>query len=282
MNDFSQFFNLDFWQKIFALNQSPWRIFVTILDIAIVAFFLYRAIRFVQGTKLVSLIRGVIVFIALKIIASLIGLTTVEWLLNQVITYGVIAGVIIFQPEIRRALESLGRTTTFFTPGKKSDIDSHITAYEDSMAYMAERKIGALIAIEGAQTLDEYASTGIRLDADISSQLLINIFIPNTPLHDGAVIIQKDKIAVTSAYLPLTEKQGISKEFGTRHRAAIGLAEVSDALVLIVSEETGGISVTHNGEFHADITKERLHSILTHVLNPANEGGISDEKEQME
>ena len=256
MSDFSQIFNLDFWQKILELNQSPWRVFISIIDIAIVSFFLYLAMRFVQGTKLVSLVRGVIIFVLIRIVAGLIGLTTLEWLLNQVITYGAIAGVIIFQPEIRRALEGLGRTTNRLSGGRNRSINSYIEAYEKSFAYMSERKIGALIAIERTQTLSEYASTGIRLDADISSELIINIFIPNTPLHDGAVIIQDDKIAVTSAYLPLTEKTGISKEFGTRHRAAIGLSESSDALVLVVSEETGGISIAYNGELYADISKE--------------------------
>lgn len=265
MTDFNQFFNLEFWQKIFELNESPLRIAIAVLDIAIVSFFLYQAIRFVQGTKLMTLVRGVIIFIFIRIIAGLIGLTTVEWLLNQVITYGVIAGVIIFQPEIRRALESLGRTTTLFTPTKKGSLDGHISAYEKSFAYMSERKIGALIAIEQGQNLNEFVSTGIRLDADITSELLINIFIPNTPLHDGAVIVQGNKIAVTSAYLPLTEKSGISKQFGTRHRAAIGLSEVSDALILVVSEETGGISVAHNGEFFADISKEKFHDILVAI-----------------
>ena len=269
MSDFNQFFNPSFWQKIFELNESPLRIAIAILDIAIVSFFLYQAIRFVQGTKLVTLVRGVIIFIFIKIVAGLIGLTTVEWLLNQVITYGAIAGVIIFQPEIRRALESLGRTTTIFVPTKKGSKDGHIAAYEKSFAYMSERKIGALIAIEQAQNLNEFVSTGIRLDADISSELIINIFIPNTPLHDGAVIVQGDKIAVTSAYLPLTEKSGISKQFGTRHRAAIGLSEVSDALIIVVSEETGGISVAHNSEFFADISKERFHELLVNILTPA-------------
>lgn len=268
MNDFNQFFNPDFWQKIFERNASPTHIAIAILDIAIVSFFLYQGIRFVQGTKLMTLVRGVIIFLFIKVVAGLIGLTTVVWLLNQVITYGVIAIVIIFQPEIRRGLESLGRTTTIFTPTKKGSADGHITAYEKSFAYMSERKIGALIAIEQSQNLAEYVSTGIHLDADITAELIINIFIPNTPLHDGAVIVQGDKIAVTSAYLPLTEKSGISKQFGTRHRAAIGLSEVSDALIIVVSEETGGISVAHNGEFFADISKERFHEILVTILAP--------------
>ena len=128
---------------------------------------------------------------------------------------------------------------------------------------MSPRKIGALIAIEQTQTLQEYISTGIKLDADVSSQLLINIFIPNTPLHDGAVIIQGNKIATACSYLPLSESKAISKEFGTRHRAAIGLSENSDALTIVVSEETGAISITYKGEFIHDLSKENLKVFLS-------------------
>ncbi|MDR0199056.1 MAG: diadenylate cyclase CdaA [Streptococcaceae bacterium] len=266
----SQLFNNDFWQRIGAANSSPWHIFVSVLDIVIVAFIIYRAIRFVSGTRLMILVRGVILFIVVDLIAGFIGLKALQWLLNQVLTYGVIALIIIFQPEIRTALERMGRSTTLFSPKSvKTSVDKQIEAYEKSFAYMSRRKIGALIAIERTQTLEEYAATGIRLDADITSELIINIFIPNTPLHDGAVIVQQNKIAVTSAYLPLTEKTGISKQFGTRHRAAIGLSEVSDALVLVVSEETGGISVAYNKEFFADISPERFHELLVqHLTEP--------------
>jgi diadenylate cyclase len=258
MNDFNQIFNLQSWQEIIQLNLTPWRLFIAIVDISLITFLIYSALRSVQGTKLMTLVRGVLLFIMLKIISGWLGLGTFEWLLNQVITYGVIAAVIVFQPEIRRGLESLGRTTNIFSFSLSDDKkrqSSHIKAYEKSFDYMSERKIGALIVIEQSQTLEEYISTGIKLDADITSELLINIFIPNTPLHDGAVIIQGDKIAVTSAYLPLTENSKISKEFGTRHRAAIGISEVSDAITLIVSEETGGLSITKNGEFYSDLSK---------------------------
>ena len=137
---------------------------------------------------------------------------------------------------------------------------------------MSPRKIGALISIERTQTLQEYISTGIPLDADISSQLLINIFIPNTPLHDGAVIISGNKIATACSYLPLSESMAISKEFGTRHRAAIGLSENSDALTIVVSEETGGVSITSKGEFLHDLTKENFEAILrTHLITKVKE-----------
>lgn len=184
--------------------------------------------------------------------------------MNQVITYGVIAGVVIFAPEIRTGLEKFGRTTQVFLQTQHmSDEEKLVQALVNSVAYMSPRKIGALIAIEQTQTLQEYISTGIKLDADVSSQLLINIFIPNTPLHDGAVIIQGNKIATACSYLPLSESKAISKEFGTRHRAAIGLSENSDALTIVVSEETGAISITYKGEFIHDLSKENLKVFLS-------------------
>lgn len=150
-----------------------------------------------------------------------------------------------------------------------------IRAFVKSVEYMSPRKIGALVAIQRVRTLQEYISTGIPLDAKISAELLINIFIPNTPLHDGAVIIKEERIAVTSAYLPLTKNTGISKEFGTRHRAAIGLSEVSDALTFVVSEETGGISITYNGRFKHNLTLDEFETELREILLPKEEVGLS-------
>ena len=150
-----------------------------------------------------------------------------------------------------------------------------VQVYVKAVAYMSPRKIGPLVAIQGARTLQEYISTGIPLDAEISGELLINIFIPNTPLHDGAVIVRNDKIAVSCAYLPLTENTEISKEFGTRHRAAIGLSEVSDAFTFVVSEETGGISMTYNGTFRHDLTLEEFETELRAFLVPEENKTIS-------
>ena len=208
--------------------------------------------------------------------------------INQIITYGVIAAVVIFSPEIRTGLERLGRATDFFYNAPISAEEQMVRAFVKSVEYMSPRKIGALVAVQRVRTLQEYISTGIPLDAKISSELLINIFIPNTPLHDGAVIVREDRIAVTSAYLPLTENTGISKEFGTRHRAAIGLSEVSDALTFVVSEETGGISITYNGVFKHDLTLEEFESELRRILLPTSEkkqglkerllGGLKHEK----
>ncbi|SDI38301.1 diadenylate cyclase CdaA [Streptococcus equinus] len=255
-----------FWAT---LVENPWTIVVHLLDILIVAYFIYRLIKALAGTKIMSLIQGVVFFILLKFIAEWIGFTTISYLMNQVITYGVIACVVIFAPEIRTGLEKFGRSTQVFSQTQQvSDEEKLVEALVKSVAYMSPRKIGALISIERTQTLQEYISTGIPLNADISSQLLINIFIPNTPLHDGAVIIRGNKVATACSYLPLSESMAISKEFGTRHRAAIGLSENSDALTIVVSEETGGISITSKGEFLHDLSKENFEAILRAHLIP--------------
>ncbi len=258
--NFLEMFNNTFWQN---LIENPWLIVIHALDIGIVTYLIYRLIKALAGTKIMSLIQGVILFVLLRLVAEWIGLTTITYLMNQVITYGVIAAVVIFAPEIRTGLEKFGRTTQVFRQRPQQSKDEKLVdALLKAVAYMSPRKIGALISIEQTQTLQEYIATGIPLEADISSELLINIFIPNTPLHDGAVIIRDDKIATACSYLPLTESMGISKEFGTRHRAAIGLSENSDALTVVVSEETGGISIAVRGEFMHDLTKENFESVL--------------------
>ena len=263
--NFQQLSNLQYWSSLFG---SPWSILINIIDIALVAWILYFFTKAVAGTKIMILLRGVFLFVLGQIIANFLGLATISWLINQVITYGVIAAVVIFTPEIRTGLERLGRATELFSATPMSSEEKLIQASVKAVEYMSPRKIGALVAIQGSRTLQEYISTGIPLDADVSGELLINIFIPNTPLHDGAVIIRDNKIAVSCAYLPLTENSRISKEFGTRHRAAIGLSEVSDAFTFIVSEETGGISITHNGVFKHDLSLQEFEEELRKVLAP--------------
>lgn len=266
--NFQQLSNLQYWSSLFS---SPWSIVTNIIDIALVAWILFYFTKAIAGTKIMILVRGALIFVLAQILANAIGLTTVSWLINQVITYGVIAAVVIFTPEIRTGLERLGRATDLFSTAPISSEERMVQAFVKAVDYMSPRKIGALVAIQGSRTLQEYIATGIPLDADVSGELLINIFIPNTPLHDGAVIVRDNKIAVSCAYLPLTENTGISKEFGTRHRAAIGLSEVSDALTFVVSEETGGISITHNGVFKHNLTLEEFEAELRKVL-------ISDEQ----
>ncbi|WP_314006031.1 diadenylate cyclase CdaA [uncultured Streptococcus sp.] len=270
--NFQQLTNSQYWTSLFS---SPLSIAINIFDILIVAYILYRFTKAIAGTKIMILVRGVIIFVLAQFVANILGLTTISWLINQIITYGVIAAVVIFSPEIRTGLERLGRATDFFSNSTVSAEEQMIRSFVKSVEYMSPRKIGALVAIQRVRTLQEYIATGIPLDSKISAELLINIFIPNTPLHDGAVIIRDNRIAVTSAYLPLTERTGISKEFGTRHRAAIGLSEVSDALTFIVSEETGGISITYNGVFKHNLSLEEFEAELRTLLLPVVEEKVT-------
>ena len=268
-NRLIELFKPDYWLSFFSENLSTWDIIVNLLDIFVVWFLIYRLFELVRGTKAVQLLKGVAIFIGIRIVAELIGLQTLSWLMNQVITYGVIAAIIIFQPEVRRGLEHLGRSA-FFKTSKKEELDDErmILAFDKAIQYMSKRKIGALVTIQRSTGLDEYIETGIDLDADITGELLINIFIPNTPLHDGAVIVKDGKIAVASAYLPLSDSMLIPKEFGTRHRAAVGISEVSDALTFIVSEETGGVSITLSNDFLHDLTQEEYLAVMRRELLP--------------
>lgn len=273
----SQLLNLEYWRQLVTSDFLSKDFIINIIDILVVWYLVYKLIMLVKGTKAVQLLKGVAVFIVIRILSEIIGLHTLSWLMNQVIMYGVIAAVVIFQPEVRRGLEHLGRSSFFRTSKSEQQEDEKmILAFDKAIQYMSKRKIGALITIEKNTGLDEYIETGIDLDADISGELLINIFIPNTPLHDGAVIIKQGKIAVASAYLPLSESNLIPKEFGTRHRAAVGISEVSDAVTIIVSEETGDVSLTLNNELIPGLTQEEYLKILRAELVPKE--GTKDKK----
>ena len=263
------FFNFDYWREVFSFNIFSISFLINVLDVLVVWYVVYKLIQLVRGTKAIQLFKGVGLFIVLRFLAGLIGLRTLSWLMDQVITYGVIAAIVIFQPEIRRGLEHLGRSSLFKTSkSEKHEDEVMVQSLDKAIQYMAKRKIGALITIERTTGLEEYVETGIALDADITGELLINIFIPNTPLHDGAVIIRDGKIAVSSAYLPLSESLLIPKEFGTRHRAAVGVSEVSDALTIVVSEETGDVSITMNNQLLSGLSREKYLDILNRELVP--------------
>ena len=251
-----------------------WSFLVNVLDVIVVWYLVYKLIQLVRGTKAIQLFKGVGLFIVLRFLAGIVGLKTLSWLMDQVITYGVIAAIVIFQPEIRRGLEHLGRSSFFKTSKNEKRRDEVLVqALDKAVQYMAKRKIGALITIERTTGLEEYIETGIPLDADVTGELLINIFIPNTPLHDGAVILRDDKIAVASAYLPLSESPLIPKEFGTRHRAAVGISEVSDALTIIVSEETGAVSITLNNRMLTELSRQEYLDVLNRELVPEEKPG---------
>lgn len=272
--NFRDFFNLDYWRELLSFDIFSWSFLVNVLDVIVVWYLVYKLIQLVRGTKAIQLFKGVGLFIVLRFLAGIVGLKTLSWLMDQVITYGVIAAIVIFQPEIRRGLEHLGRSSFFKTSKNEKRRDEVLVqALDKAVQYMAKRKIGALITIERATGLEEYIETGIPLDADVTGELLINIFIPNTPLHDGAVILRDDKIAVASAYLPLSESPLIPKEFGTRHRAAVGISEVSDALTIIVSEETGDVSITLNNRMLTELSRQEYLDVLNRELVPEEKPG---------
>ncbi|MFF5997104.1 diadenylate cyclase CdaA [Lysinibacillus sp. KU-BSD001] len=235
---------------------TPVNVVFSFLDVLLVWYVIYKTLTLIKGTKAVQLLKGIFVIIIAKIATEIFGLNTLDWLLEEIIDWGFLAIIIIFQPEIRRALEQLGRGKLFQRTTNQQDEEQTrlIEAMKKSVTYMAKRRIGALISIEKETGLTEYIETGIKMNADMTSELLINIFIPNTPLHDGAVIMQKDKITAAACYLPLSESAFISKELGTRHRAALGLSEVTDAIVIIVSEETGAISIAFDGKIDRNLT----------------------------
>ena len=274
MINFRDFFNLDYWRELLSFDIFSWSFLVNVLDVIVVWYLVYKLIQLVRGTKAIQLFKGVGLFIVLRFLAGIVGLKTLSWLMDQVITYGVIAAIVIFQPEIRRGLEHLGRSSFFKTSKNEKRRDEVLVqALDKAVQYMAKRKIGALITIERTTGLEEYIETGIPLDADVTGELLINIFIPNTPLHDGAVILRDDKIAVASAYLPLSESPLIPKEFGTRHRAAVGISEVSDALTIIVSEETGDVSITLNNRMLTELSRQEYLDVLNRELVPEEKPG---------
>lgn len=244
-----------------------WRNFINVADILVVTFFIYQLIKILRGTRAVQLLKGIAIIMLIKVASFFLGLQTLDWIVDLVIQWSVLAIIIIFQPELRRGLEHLGRGSIFNrTKRKINPGENLVQQLVKAVQYMAKRRIGALISIQMHTELDEFIGTGIALDADISSELLINIFIPNTPLHDGAVIIRDYKIASAASYLPLSESTLISKELGTRHRAAIGLSEATDAVTIIVSEETGGVSVSYKGELLRELSKEDFEKFLSKNL----------------
>lgn len=253
----------------------------SLLDIGIVAFIFYKIIMVVQGTKAVQILKGTGVLLGVWIISGILGFETLKFILSQVIIYGILGLIIIFQPELRNALENLGRNNLLSRFQSDKDREKVITEKNigyivDSMDYMSKRRIGALISIEMEDNLDEFIQTGISINANLSKELLINIFTPNVPLHDGALILKNGKIEAGSCYLPLSESKLISKELGTRHRAAIGLSEKTDAITIIASEETGSISITRNNQLYRGISLDKLKDFLeTSLLKPEETKEIS-------
>ena len=248
-------------------QEYPIKLVSVILDITIVIFLAYELLRIVKDSRAWQLVKGIAFLIIATALSKLLNLYILNYLLSAIMDWGVILMIIIFQPEIRRALEQLGGTNRFsrffgfdkdiITKTKEDIYKVVIAVYE-----LAKNKTGALIVIERDIQIKDIISTGIIMDADVSPQLLVNIFVPNTPLHDGAVIISENKIAAAACMLPLASDQDIAKELGTRHRAGIGISKESDALAIIVSEETGKVSVAKDGTLIADVREDVLKKIL--------------------
>lgn len=256
---------------------------IDVLEIVILAFVIYHVALWIKNTRAWTLLKGIIVLLACYVIAYILGMNVIVWIFERTISIGITALMIVFQPELRRALEELGQKNIVSTLIPFDDTRNQNERFSErsineivkATVEMAKVKTGALIIIEKDIDLSEYERTGIELDSTISSQLLINIFEQNTPLHDGAVIIRGDRIVSATCYLPLSDNMGLSKELGTRHRAGVGISEVTDSLTIIVSEETGRISVAVGGKLLRNIDGDLLKKKLTEM-----QGKSGDEVEK--
>ena len=247
--------------------------FTDIVEIIIISVLIYYMLVWIKDTRAWMLLRGILVILGFVLLAVLFEMNTIVWIADKLFSVAMMALVVIFQPEMRKALENLGRKNILtnllnFEFGKEDTgkfSDKTITELVKACYEMGKVKTGALIVVEDEIVLTEYERTGIAVDGLLTSQLLINIFEKNTPLHDGAVIVRGDRIVSATCYLPLTDSQDISKDLGTRHRAAVGISEVSDSLTIVVSEETGRVSIALEGELYRNVDAEFLKNKLSYI-----------------
>lgn len=242
-----------------------------IVDILIVAVVIYKLFTLIKETRAEQLIKGIGVLLVLTKVSDWLQLYTINWILNNAMTVGTLAILIVFQPELRRGLEYIGRSR-FFSKSlieiRGENMSKVVDEIVEATASLSRQKIGALMVLERQTGLNEVVETGTKIGGNVSSDLLINIFIPNTPLHDGAVIIKDDIIKAAACFLPLTDSSTVSKELGTRHRAALGISERSDSLSIVVSEETGAISIAENGTISRYLDAKTLRQILLDMYKP--------------
>lgn len=284
INTLNQFIQLNVIAYINELYQYPIKLISLILDLVIVIFLGYKFIKSVKKSRVAQLLKGIVLFVAIVAISDILNLRILNFILTSVMTYGVIALIIIFQPELRRTLEQLGsnKFTRFFGIDKdvitktKEDVYKIVIAATE----LSKTKTGGLIVVEREIKIKDIIETGVILNAEVSPQLLVNLFTPNTPLHDGAVIISENKIVSAACILPLASSQDIAKELGTRHRAAIGISKESDAIAIVVSEETGKISIARDGTLIADLKEDALKKIL--IKNIVSERYKEDKKSRKE
>lgn len=267
----------DIIQYFKEMQQNPWQIVTLLLDLVVVGFLAYGFIKLAKKSRVWQLVKGIIFLIIITFLSGVLKLRILNFILTSFMTYGVMALLVIFQPELRRALEQLGSTNTFskffgieksLIDKTKEDIYKVVIAVEE----LSKTKTGALIVFERDIKLQDIVESGVEMDSIISPQVLVNIFVPNTPLHDGAVIISNNKIVSAACILPLADDKDIAKELGTRHRAAIGISKDSDAIAVVVSEETGKISIAKDGTLIADLKEDALKRILMKQLVTAKYG----------
>ena len=284
-----------FFRTYFDWFYVPHLTWTDVLDIIIIAYLLYHILLWFKTSRAWTLLKGILVLLLFLGIAALLRLNTILWLAKNIASVLIIALIILFQPELRRALDELGRKKLFNRFFNFDDRDETESRFSDKTVYelvrtaaeLSKAKTGALIVIEHDTPLGEYERTGISLDAVVSTQLLVNIFETNTPLHDGAVIVRDNRVVAATCYLPLTERRDVNKELGTRHRAGLGLSENTDSMTIIVSEETGAVSVAYRGQLVRNLNDDSLRKQLELLQDKQIEqrrrrwkkGGQNDETE---
>ncbi|MDR1616510.1 MAG: diadenylate cyclase CdaA [Syntrophomonadaceae bacterium] len=258
--------NSALWSGFFA---SPWHVVLGLIEIVLVAFLFYRILGWLQGTRAEQLLKGLAVFGAFSVVISYLQLSVIKWLIDKIWIGFVVALPIVFQPELRRLLEQLGRGTLLNrNKSNKASLESVLNEITEAVRKLSERKVGALIVLVRSTGISEYTEDGVEINSSVSAELLINIFEPNTPLHDGAVVIAGDRIHKASCFLPLANDSSVSKDMGTRHRAALGITEVSDALAIVASEETGAVSLASEGQIYRNLSETELKDFLLRGLEP--------------
>ena len=278
MSTFQTLFSQDMgrlnWQSVLesffsAFNQFRTISFIDIIDILIVAYIIYRVMKLLKDTSAERLVKGIIVLVGIMLLASMLHLTMISWLLQQALSVGVFAVVVVFQPELRRLLEQIGKGnfSRLIVPADAPDeVESMITATVSACADMSRTKTGALIVFERRERLGEIISTGTMVDAAPSAELIKNIFFKNSPLHDGAMIVRAGRVCAAGCVLPLSGNQSLSRDLGTRHRAAVGMSESADSVLVVVSEETGSISVAIGGMLKRHLSPDMLRKLLENEL----------------
>lgn len=248
---------------------SPLRVVILVFDAAIVSFVTYYVVKILRQTRAKQIIKGILLFFLLVIVAKIFDMVILNFILTNFITYGVILLIVVFQPEIRNVFENIGRKklVDIFDMNDNILVKHSIAEIVKAVEIMSLKKIGALIVIERATNVSEVLKEGITLSAKVSAELIQNIFMPRTPLHDGAIVINKSEILAAKCILPLASEVAVPKSLGTRHRAAVGITEISDALVIVVSEETGIISLVENGKLTRDLTGDELKELLLQKLD---------------